>query len=224
MAPLIASRKAPMTNTSGHPALTALYNLGGQGDPKTVEKIYEQWASSYDSDILGDEQGYVGPQTAVRALVRAGVSPSAHILDAGCGTGLVGVHLAKAGYADVDGMDLSPAMLEQASKTGSYKALGTVDLTRDIPAPDAAYDGITCVGTLTHGHVGPRVLNEFVRVVKPNGVIVATVLDDIWEEDGFADEVNQLAKDNKVDVLGTDLEPYRAGAGVNARTLVMRRR
>lgn len=224
MAPIIASRKPMTTNTSGHPALTALYKLGPQSDPKTVESIYEQWAAQYDSDVLGAGHGYVGPQTAVRALVRAGVNPTAHILDAGCGTGLVGVHLAKAGYQDVDGIDLSPAMLREAQKTGSYKALGTVDLTRDIPAPDEAYDGITCVGTLTHGHVGPRVLNEFVRVVKPNGVIVATVLDDIWEDDGFADEVNQLAKDNKVEILGTDSEPYRPGADVNARTLVLRRR
>ncbi|BEI85741.1 hypothetical protein CcaverHIS002_0600280 [Cutaneotrichosporon cavernicola] len=223
MAPVAASRKPATTNTSGHPALTALYQLGGEGDPKIVEGIYDQWASSYDSDILGDDHGYVGPQTAVRALVRAGVTPLSHILDAGCGTGLVGVYLAQAGYVEVDGIDLSPAMLKQAEKTNSYKALKTVDLTRNIPVPDAVYDGLTCVGTLTHGHVGPRVLNEFVRVVKPNGVIVATVLEDIWD-DGFEAETQQLAKDKKVDILGMDIEPYRAGAGVCARTLVMRRR
>lgn len=222
MAPIAAPRKAPITNTSGHPALTRLYALGGEGDPAVVADIYNDWAADYDADLATEVQGYVGPQVAVAALLRAGVAPDAHLLDAGCGTGLVGVQLARAGYADVDGIDLSPAMLEQAAKTGSYKALETVDLTRPIPAADDGYDGITCVGTLTHGHVGPRVLGEFVRVVKPSGIIVATVLDDIWEDDGFADEVQHLAKDRKVEVLGTELEPYRVGAGVSARTLVMR--
>ncbi|GMK56059.1 hypothetical protein CspeluHIS016_0211150 [Cutaneotrichosporon spelunceum] len=222
MARLATSRRPATTNTSGHPALTALYKLGGQGDPKTVESIYEQWAASYDSDILADTHGYVGPQTAVRTLVRAGLARSSHILDAGCGTGLVGVHLARAGYTAVDGIDLSPAMLKEAMKTGAYEALSIVDLTRAIPVPDAAYDGLTCVGTLTHGHVGPRVLSEFVRVVKPNGLIVATVLDDIWEDDGFETEAQQLVKEHKVEILSTDVEPYRPGAGVNAVTLVMR--
>lgn len=210
------------TNTSGNPILARLYELGGQGDPAVVENIYNDWAANYDSDVLAEAHGYVGPQVAVTALQKAGVASDAHLLDAGCGTGLVGVHLKAAGYDDVDGIDLSPGMLAQAAKTGSYKGLQTVDLTRRIPTQDQVYDGITCVGTLTHGHVGPRVLGEFVRVVKPSGVIVATVLDDIWEDDGFADEVAHLAKDNKVDVLGTELKPYRPGAGVNARTLVMR--
>lgn len=215
-----ATRKT--TNTSGNPALNALYSMQGEGDPKVVASIYEKWAASYDSDITADIHGYVGPQTAVRALVRSGVPPNVRLLDAGCGTGLVGVYLNQAGYQEVDGIDLSPAMLNEARKTGTYKSLDTVDLTRPIPTEDNSYDAITCVGTLTHGHVGPRVLGEFVRVVKPSGVIVATVLDDIWEDDGFADEVDRLAGSGKVDVLGSDIEPYRAGAGVNARTLVLR--
>ena len=64
-----------------------------------------------------------------------------------------------------------------------------------------SYDVVVCVGTLTHGHVGPAAFGEFVRLARPGGTIVATVLDDIWDSGGYRAEVDRLAQMAMVEVL-----------------------
>lgn len=212
----------PRTSSGGNPHLAAVYALGLSGAPSDLKGIYDEWASSYDADLALPAQGYVGPSVAARALARTGVPVGASVLDAGCGTGLVGAALRALGYGTVDGVDLSDGMLARAAATRAYRALRAADLTQRLPIPDAAYDAVTCVGTLTLGHVGPAALDELARVTRPGGVVVATVLDDVWAAGGYDAHVARMHKAGKVDVLGTDLEPYRAGAGVEARTLVLR--
>ena len=112
-------------------------------------------------------------------------------------------------------------MLERARATGAYRDLDTADLTVPLAAADGTYDVLVCVGTLTHGHVGPSALAEFARVVRSGGHVVATVLDDIWEAGGFRAEVDRLAAGELVEMVSADLEPYRAGQSVDCRMLVL---
>ena len=206
------------TNTAGDPYLERAYALSG---PDEARALYDEWAQRYDADLTGEAQGYVGPARAAAAVARvAGVDGA--ILDAGCGTGLVGVELAALGAHTIDGVDLSPGMLEQARATGVYRTLTAADLTHPLPLAADAYDALVCVGTLTHGHVGPGVLGEFARLVRPGGSVVATVLDDLWESGGYAAQARRLAEMDLVDVVETDLADYRAAAGVAARMLVLR--
>lgn len=212
----------PGTSAGGNPHLAAVYALGISGKPSDLKGIYDEWASSYDSDLALPTQGYVGPVVASRALAKTGLPPSSTLLDAGCGTGLVGSQLKALGYGTVDGVDLSDGMLAEAAKTGAYRHLATADLTQRLQFPDASYDGVTCVGTLTLGHVGPQALDELARVTRPGGFVVATILDDIWSMAGYDKHVERMEQNGAVHVVSKELEPYRAGAGVEARTLVLR--
>ena len=144
------------------------------------------------------------------------------ILDAGCGTGLVGIELAALGAETIDGVDLSPGMLTRAKATGAYRRLAPADLSRPLPAPADSYDVVVCVGTLTHGHVGPHAFGEFVRLTRPGGTIVATVLDDIWDAGGYRAEVDRLEQMAMVEVVSTDLVDYRRSADVHARMVALR--
>ncbi len=153
------------TNTGGDPHLERAYTLNG---PEQAQELYDEWAATYDADLADDTQGYVAPGLAADTVVRvAGVS--GEILDAGCGTGLVGAALAARGARTVDGVDVSRGMLDRARETRAYRHLDAADLTRHLALPADAYDVVVCVGTLTHGHVGPSALAEFVRVVRPGG-------------------------------------------------------
>lgn len=205
------------TDTGGNPYLDRAYALGGPDDARA---LYDEWAQAYDDDLADEAQGYVGPGLAADTLVRV-AGTAGTVLDAGCGTGLVGTALAERGVTVVDGVDVSPGMLARADATGAYRRLQPVDLTRPLATPADAYDAVVCVGTLTHGHVGPEVLAEFARVVRPGGYVVATVLDDIWTSGGYEAEVDRLVAAEVVELVSAEVTPYRAGAGVDARMLVL---
>lgn len=190
--------------------------------------LYDEWANTYDSDMTLHD--FTAPKLVAEAVARGlklnhiSDQPLAgqRIVDAGCGTGLVGIELAKLGAKDIDGLDLSEGMLDVAKKTGVYGALKITDLTKRIDAGDGAYDALTCCGTFTHGHLGPEPLQEFVRIVKTGGVVVATVLDSHWSEKGFEAEVDRLVKEGSVEVVEKDSHAYRKDAG-GGRVLILRR-
>ncbi len=206
------------TNTAGNPLLERAYTLA---DPDSARELYDEWAETYDSDLTDSSQGYVGPLVAAQTVARvAGVD--GEILDAGCGTGLVGVELAALGATTIDGVDLSPGMLERAKATGAYRRLAPADLSRPLPVSADSYDVVVCVGTLTHGHVGPAAFGEFVRLARPGGTIVATVLDDIWDSGGYRAEVDRLAQMALVGIESADVVDYRKAAEVSARMVVLR--
>jgi ubiquinone/menaquinone biosynthesis C-methylase UbiE len=127
------------------------------------------------------------------ALQKQEVDRTAHILDAGCGTGLAGEVLANEGYSNVDGLDFSEDMLNEAERKGVYKRYLQADLTAPLALGDDEFDAIVCAGTFTSGHVGPEALDEMIRVTKPGGVICFTVRDEAWENDHFADYVKKLS-------------------------------
>ena len=60
-----------------------------RGSANSLE-IYEEWASSYERDLLS-EYGYVAPRIAVDAFAEACPERDTPIIDFGCGTGLVGL-------------------------------------------------------------------------------------------------------------------------------------
>ncbi|GAB7358497.1 hypothetical protein MBLNU230_g2561t1 [Neophaeotheca triangularis] len=187
--------------------------------------LYDDWAQTYDADLTSDSQNYVAPVRVAQTVASANGNLDGLVLDAGCGTGLSGVALAQAGAKTIHGLDLSPAMLDVAGKTGVYSRLATADLSQPLhAAPDGVYDVVTCVGTLTTAHVGPvPALGEFVRVAKKGGLVVATVLDDVWASGGYEGEVLRLAAGDLAEIISTEIADYRKGAGVRARMIVLRK-
>lgn len=192
-----------MAAKSKNPILDRIYNL--DGGPEENREAYKDWAKSYDEDTV-QGMGYVAPaQTADK--VKSLVSTDALILDAGCGTGLAGVELAERGYKTIDGMDLSPDMLDVAREKGAYRNLQTEDMTKPLSYDSDLYDAVVCVGTFTHAHVGPEGFNELVRITKPGGPIIATVHEDVWG-DGYEAHFAKLEDAGKAKVVSIEEKPY----------------
>lgn len=142
---------------------------------------YRQWACLYDHDTC-QTMGYVGPQTAAAMLDRHLDSREGRVLDAGCGTGLVGEILNRMGYARVDGMDYSSDMLLEAKKKGVYRRLLQDDMNDRLAIGDDTYDATICVGTFTYAHVGPQAFNELARITRPGGIICFTIRDGAYQD------------------------------------------
>jgi SAM-dependent methyltransferase len=184
--------------------------------------LYDEWAATYEQDTA-DSMGYVGHEVAAARLSEL-IAAGARVLDAGCGTGLVGTALAERGDYVIDGLDVSPGMLEKARAAGVYRELRTADLTVPLDIADDAYAAVVCVGTLTEGHVGPEALAELVRVTRPEGVVVATVLESIWEPKGYRSAVDSLVAAGSARLVEADEHPYRTHQGATCRLVVLKAR
>ncbi|KAK8879247.1 S-adenosyl-L-methionine-dependent methyltransferase [Apiospora arundinis] len=207
-----------MSTRTGEGSRLALARASSNGTDNTA--LYKDWAASYNADLPADV--YIAPTLTAKAALKFDSSAKGSILDAGCGTGLVAEVLARGGAQSIDGLDLSPAMLTEAGKTGVYKKLFLGDLTRPVDIADERYDVVTCAGTFTHGHVGPSpALREFVRIVKTNGIIVATIIDAIWESGGFKREIETLEAEGLVKIVSADIIDYVQARGDHAVLIVL---
>ena len=168
---------------------------------------YKEWADKYDTDLI-DEMGYVAPVIAGKLLLKYVNDPAVEILDAGCGTGLVGAFLSENGYSNITGLDYSPEMLSQAKGKDVYQALIQCDLTQTLDIAENTYDAVISVGTFTSGHVGPEALGELVRITKPGGCICFTVRESVWTEDNYQDEIAKIEKTKKWELLEEQTTDY----------------
>ncbi|MER9139627.1 class I SAM-dependent methyltransferase [Mesorhizobium sp. M0830] len=168
------------------------------GDAGRLADLYRGWASAFDLDQ--GRVGYCGPTIvaemagAMQTAYLAGERNDIAILDAGCGTGLVGVELERLGFRLIDGFDLSEEMAEKARQTGVYRhARGDVDLNGHLSDySSASYDLTVCCGVLTLGHVRPDGLRELARVTRPNGFVIASTRKSYVEATSFEDQVRRL--------------------------------
>ena len=158
-----------------------------------VMKYYDKWGekNKYDKDM--EEWDYTGPKETVVVLKKYAQNKDIKILDAGCGTGLVGVELKKYGFSNIDGVDLSKKLLNLIPK-GCYKKIEQVDLNQPLKTKNNIYDVVMCVGTFTFGHVKPPALDEFIRIVKNKGLICFTINEGIYEEYGFDKKIKELTE------------------------------
>jgi SAM-dependent methyltransferase len=102
------------------------------------------------------------------------------VLDVGCGVGHWGRLLA--GLLDRDcqivGVDRESEWISQASKMAERSGLLQtfhyhVADAHSLPFPDESFDIVTCQTVLMHLKDPKKALNEFMRVLKPNGRIIA---------------------------------------------------
>jgi predicted TPR repeat methyltransferase len=151
--------------------------------PDDNRRYYAGWATRYDADFA-QAMAYRQPSLVADAFVAAG--GRGPVLDVGAGTGLLGEALAAAGVGPVDGIDISPEMLEVARTKGCYRHLTVADLTQPLPPLAPPFAGMVSSGTFTHGHLGPEVLPPLIAVAAPGAVFALSIHEGVWEQHGFA--------------------------------------
>ncbi|MGD9332807.1 MAG: class I SAM-dependent methyltransferase [Desulfobacterales bacterium] len=191
-------------------------------EAKTTEELmvaYEKWADQYDSDLL-TEMGYQAPAMTTAIFKKHVNEYDAKILDAGCGTGIVGTLLKQSGFTSVDGLDYSQEMLQKANQKQDYSALIKADLTKPLDLDSNQYDAIISVGTFTLGHVGPDAFSELVRITKPGGTICFTVRQEAWVEHEYRQRTMDFELAKKWELKEMQTIAYIREDGSSCKVLV----
>ena len=189
-----------------------IYKLTTSGE---LLKYYQDWTkkNKYNQDMVNWK--YTAPQETVLVLKKYALNNKYKILDAGCGTGLVGIELKKCGYSNIDGVDFSQNMLDLIPQD-IYKKIEKVDLNKPLKFKTNMYDVIMCVGTFTYGHVKPQALDELIRITKNGGLICFTINEGIYEEYGFDNKIKELTNNKLWNVKEFFKSDYIVNKDVNA--------
>ena len=177
-----------------------------------LQNVYNEWASAYDYDN-DNLLGTVSQPLSVQIFQEYTEDKSLRIIDVGCGTGLVGMELEKVGYSNFDGIDISQEMIDIAKYRG-YSKLFIGSLNDSLPYENDEYDAAFCVGVFTHGHVGSDRLDEFVRIVKPGGVICFTINEGVYKSYGFNLKIKKLESEHVWKVLEMRKNDYMVNKNV----------
>lgn len=153
-----------------------------RSDPRYVRHLFDQFSHDYDSRMTG-HLAYRAPAILSElAELTMGPREGLDILDLGCGTGLAGVAFADRA-ARIDGVDLSPAMIEKARARGLYADLAMADLETYLERTSREYDLVLAADTLVYLGDLARVFAETRRRLKPDGFFLFTV--EKKEGDGY---------------------------------------
>ena len=143
------------------------------GSTAAVQAAFDRFGPEYHEAMLTTR----APRGAAEALMPH-LSPAAQGVDLGCGSGVLGLALRERGLArPLDGVDISPVMLDLARATGCYRELMRANLLLppECPALPSPYAFVVTMGLI--GDYVPYyvALPYSVSLLQPQGFLAFAV-------------------------------------------------
>lgn len=176
--------------------------------PGEIEAEFDDISSIYDKKV--ETMGYMAPKDSADLLAKYLTNKDAHILDAGCGTGLVGAHLKEHGFTRITGVDISSSSLAEAEKKKAYMHTQKHNLLEPFPFGDNTFNGITCIGVWSRFSETEilSMLKEFERISAKDAVILISHRKDLLNASGLIDTIQKDQHTNLKLELVTRPYPY----------------
>lgn len=143
------------------------------GSVAAVQAAFDRFGAEYHEAILAS-----GVPTGAAEALMPHLDPDAQGIDFGCGSGVLGLVLRERGLRRVlDGLDISPVMLELARATGCYRTLERVNLLmpEERPPLPGPYDFAITVGLIGDYVPYYMALPQIVSVLRPGAFVGFTV-------------------------------------------------
>ncbi len=181
-----------MSDTDHETAIAGAY---GASTVNELTQQYDTWVDTYNAEVAA--LGYRLPWMVIAMFMRHVPQTTDPILDAGCGTGILGDSLATFAYSDIVGIDLSVPMLGHAKNLNVYSQLSQMTLGETLGFGDNTFNGVISAGVFTQGHAPYNSFDELIRTTKPGGHIVFSVRESVYENDGFCEYQQSLVDTGK---------------------------
>jgi len=165
-----------MKNTSPSPSGVAHYNLN-------YGNFQAELYAAIRKDAFGEDIGqnsWLTSDELDRFITWLELSPEHRLLDVACGAGGPGLRIAAATGCSIAGVDVHEQAVQTAAALAKERGLGertqfrAVDASGPLPFADSSFDAVTCIDALNHFADRPRMLAEWVRLLKPGGRILFT--------------------------------------------------
>ena len=156
--------------------------IPGRTQDQVVSQMFDSFSKNFDSKLATLK--YRAPELVADLLGRLpGLPTDIDLLDAGCGTGLLGKQV-RTRVRRLDGVDLSAGMLDKARALGIYDELAHAELTAHLESLHDRYDVITCVDTLCYFGALDAVARAAHGSLRPGGWLIFSVEDGGEQEQG----------------------------------------
>lgn len=161
------------------------HNVPARASDAYVEALFKAFADHFDSKLI-DALGYSGPDLIEKALSwMARPGQNLRALDAGCGTGLVGLKI-RPYLGHLTGVDLSLPMLDHAKQTGVYDELFHGELFQYLASRHQAFDLVTLADTLIYFGPLESLFSAAAGALNSRGLLIFTVEEDELFPAGFS--------------------------------------
>jgi SAM-dependent methyltransferase len=129
----------------------------------SVQEGYREWVPTYEDTVL-DEMD----QALLERLTLIPWSSMKRAVDLACGTGRTGLWLKNHGVDQIDGLDITPEMLEVAARKRVYSRLIYSDM-RTTTLENGVFDLVSSVLADEHIPDLAPLYSEVARILKPGG-------------------------------------------------------
>ncbi|XP_076086494.1 methyltransferase-like protein 27 [Mytilus galloprovincialis] len=158
--------------------------------PQEVIGYYDEWPK-HGFDEANVRGAKIAADT-VMSLYDSSDRSKVKVLDVCAGTGLVGHHLKRNGFVEMDALDASEGMLNEARKKKIYRNCFQEFFTADsLIHKNGYYDCIVAAGAFLAGHLEPESLSHLIRLTKKDGHIVIVMRGPCADGNGYVDSVLQ---------------------------------
>ena len=139
-----------------------------------IETHFDHYAETFESKLV-DSLSYRVPEMVGEALRDLAIPDATlNVLDAGCGTGLCGPHLAQ--YArHLSGVDLSANCLAVAAEKAVYDELVKAELLEHLTATAGTFDLMVMADTLIYFGGLEKVIQATAKALGDGGLLIASV-------------------------------------------------
>jgi len=165
----------PITKAKGDEAVIYYDTNYGNFDTELYSEIRRE---AFGEDI--GQNSWLTADEQDRFLSWLALSAGSTLLDVACGAGGPALRIAAKTGASFTGIDVHEQAIAKGNALAEQRGLSqaakfrVLDAAQPLPFPDSTFDAITCIDAINHLPDRPRVISEWVRLLKPKGRLLFT--------------------------------------------------